>query len=194
MNMTSDTILDRVWKGEGSIFSLIPPKQFRKCSWSELKQIPYAVLSYQWRTDWKLILKYISDPNGVKAEYIWIDIFCLNQLDGDRMTTILKSNEIYLNAREYHLIEIGSLFRGWILFELSSVRKGFKPTIHTSITEKKLLIKLKEEFHENGFEGCEFTKSSDKVVVRDMINVNHGSVKKFNDLVMEIINECMRDI
>ena len=192
--MTSEAILDRVWKGEGSIFSLIPQEQLSRCSWSDLKQKTYAVLSYQWRTDWKLILKYISDPNGVKAEYIWIDIFCLNQLDGNRMATILKSNEIYFNAREYHLIEIGSLFRGWILFELSSVRKGCKPTIHTSITEKKMHMKLREEFHEFGFEGCEFTKDSDKDVVRDMINKTHVSVKNFNDLVMEIINECMRDI
>eukprot|EP01035_Chromulina_nebulosa_P069618 gene69618-biopygen45563 len=102
-DMSSENILEEVWLGEGSIFSLIPYDQFARCTWADLDKVKYAVLSYQWRKNWHAILKFIFDPiHGVKADFIWIDVFCLNQLDGNRMTTIRRSDEIYHNAHEYH--------------------------------------------------------------------------------------------
>ena len=100
-DMSSEVILDEYyWKGRGNIFSLIPRDQFVQCAWSDFTTTIYAVLSYQWRTNWHSTLKFIFDPaNGVKAEYIWIDIFCLNQLvDGNRMRTIAMMDEIYYHC------------------------------------------------------------------------------------------------
>ena len=189
MKATSEAILDAVWKEQGSIFSLIPERHFLKCTWNDLKKKTYAVLSYQWRQKWDSILEKLLDY-GVEAEYIWIDIFCLNQLDGNRMTTIRKSGDIYYYANEYHLMELGSLFRGWILFELSSARK--EPKIHSSITTKKTLKKLKNEFREKGFEGCEFTKELDKDLVRGIIVEKYKSLDVFNDRVMKIIDKYVQ--
>ena len=115
-DMVSEIILDEFWMGEVSIFSLIPPKRV-------LPDHPH---------------------HGVKADFIWIDVFCLNQLDGNRVTTIRRVDEIYYNAHEYHLIELGSVFRGWILFELASAREGVLPIVHTSnkdMSSKKTVSK-----------------------------------------------------
>ena len=165
------------------------PDQFEPCSWSHLKKVQYAVLSYQWRKYWHAILKFIFDPrNGVKVEYIWIDVFCLNLLDGNRFTTVRRSDEIYHNAYEYHLIELGSVFRGWILFELASAREGVLPVVHTSNRDKKTMKKLTDDFKENGFEGSKFSKQGDMELVRDKIIEKHTSLKDFNEKVVKIID------
>jgi hypothetical protein len=188
-DMSSETILEEFWMGRGSIFSLIPHDQFKRCTWSALPKMKYAVLSYQWRTYWHAILKFIFDPcNGVKVDYIWIDVFCLNQLDGNRMATIRRSDEIYYNAHEYHLIELGSVFRGWILFELASAREGVLPIVHTSNKDRKKLKNLTNEFKEYGFEGSEFSKPEDKIEVRKKIIEKHKSVKAFDEKVVTIID------
>jgi hypothetical protein len=192
-DMSSEIILDEFWMGEGSIFSLIPQDKFERCTWSNLKKVKYAVLSYQWRKYWHAILKFIFDPrNGVKVEYIWIDVFCLNQLDGNRMTTICRSDEIYYNAHEYHLIELGSVFRGWILFELASAREGVLPIVHTSTKDKKAFKNLAYDFKVNGFEGSEFSKPTDKGLVRENIIKKHNSVKSFNEKVVKIIDAIVK--
>jgi hypothetical protein len=192
-DMSSQNILEEVWMSEGSIFSLIPLEQFARCTWSDLTKVKYAVLSYQWRKYWHAILNFIFHPiHGVKVEYIWIDVFCLNQLDGNRMTTIRRSDEIYHNAHEYHLIELGSVFRGWILFELASAREGILPVVHTSTTNKKRLKTLQDDFDENGFEGSEFTKKLDKELVRKKIIEKHTSVRDFDQKVLKIINNVLK--
>eukprot|EP01035_Chromulina_nebulosa_P024138 gene24138-31374_t len=86
-------------------------------------------------------------------------------------------------------MELGSLFRGWILFELSSARKENDPTIHTTITNRKLRQKLKNDFREKGFEGCEFTKPSDKDLVRGIIVENYDSLDAFNADVLKLIDK-----
>ena len=192
-DMSSDTILEEYWMGEGSIFSLIPQDQFIPCRWSRLKTKRYAVLSYQWRQHWHKILKFIFHPeHGVTCEYIWIDVFCLNQLDGNRMKTIQRSDEIYYNARQYHLIEVGSVFRGWILFELASAREI--PHVHSSKTDEKALKNLTDEFEKSGFEGSKFTQPRDKILVRDEIIEKHKSVKAFDEKVLEIIGNIRKKI
>eukprot|EP01036_Dinobryon_divergens_P062018 gene62018-biopygen38902 len=192
-DMSSQNILEEVWMGEGSIFSLISLDQFARCTWADLDKVKYAVLSYQWRKHWHAILKFILDPlNGVKVEYIWIDVFCLNQLDGNRMTTIRRSDEIYHNAHEYHLIELGSVFRGWILFELASAREGVLPVVHKSTTDKKRVKSLLDEFEEYGFEGSEFTKKLDQELVRKKIIEKHDSVKNFDRKVLKIIHDVLK--
>ena len=192
-DMSSQNILDEVWTGKGSIFSLIPHDQFAQCTWTDLDKVKYAVLSYQWRTHWHDILNFIFDPrNGVKVDFIWIDVFCLNQLDGNRMATIRRSDEIYYHAHEYHLIELGSVFRGWILFELASAREGVLPIVHKSNKDKKRVKSLLDDFDENGFEGSEFTKHQDKELVRNKIIEKHKSVKDFDRKVWKIIHDVLK--
>ena len=187
-DICSDIILKKCWIGQGSIFSLIPEHCFLPCTWSDLEGMEYAVLSYQWRTNWHAILNFIFGPDGVKLDYIWIDVFCLNQLDGNRMKTIRRSDEIYYNAKEYHLMELGSVFRGWILFELSSANESVHPIIHKTTADKMLMCILREEFEETGFEGCAFSKPLDRELVQKKIIDKYGTIANFNKKVLKIID------
>ena len=187
--MTSEDILELCWLGQGSIFSLIPREKFIPCLWHDLKVTNYAVLSYQWKEYWHKIIAFLIGPDGVKAEFIWIDVFCLNQLDGNRMKTIQRSDEIYYNAKEYHLIELGSFFRGWVLFELSSAHDRIEPKVHHSQSDITVLEVVKERFKEKGFEGCGFTKASDRTLVRKKIIEKYRSIQDFNKKVGEFLDE-----
>ena len=108
------------------------------------------------------------------------------------MTTIRRSDEIYHNAHEYHLIELGSVFRGWILFELASAREGVLPVVHYSTRDKKRVKTLLDEFDEKGFEGSEFSKELDKELVRNKIIEKHTSVRDFDQKVLKIINNVLK--
>ncbi len=55
------------------------------------------------------------------------------------MATIRRSDEIYLHSKEYHLMEVGYLTRGWVLFELSSVPKTLLPITHFTIRGMQVL-------------------------------------------------------
>ena len=108
------------------------------------------------------------------------------------MATIRRSDEIYYHAHEYHLIELGSVFRGWILFELASAREGILPIVHKSNKDKKRVKSLLDDFDENGFEGSEFTKHQDKELVRNKIIEKHKSVKDFDRKVWKIIHDVLK--
>ena len=114
-DFTSATVLEEFWQCKGSIFLLISKLKFKRVRWSRLPHTEYAVISYQWITKWGSIAKFIFEngsPNPVRSRYLWLDLACLNQLDGNRMATIRRSDEIYLHSKEYHLMEVGSLTRG----------------------------------------------------------------------------------
>lgn len=194
--MTSNDINTHFWMPSGNIFSIIPEvnndgeRNFIEVTWEELPSIDYAVLSYQWGQDWHSILRHIlQGPNPVRAEWIWIDSICLDQTDRRKMETIKRSNEIYFNAKEYHLIEMGALTRGWVLFELASV--NVPPIIHNSNIVCPTARGLIKESVEGGFEGSGFSYPNDKVAVRKNIVKLHGSVAIFNEGIIAIVNQIL---
>jgi len=192
VDLTSETVLKEFWQRKGSIFSLIPKSSFKRCRWIDLPYTEYAVLSYQWKTKWGPIAKFIfgesGSPNPVQSKYLWLDLACLNQLDGNRMATIRRSDEIYFHAKEYHLMEVGSLSRGWVLFELSSVPKTLLPITHFTTSDAKILNMAKTIFKRTGFEGCKFSKESDRSLVRAKILEKYQDMQAFNDKIAVIVD------
>ena len=190
--MTSEDLLETCWKKEGNVFSVIPRESFIEVNWADLPYTPYAVMSYQWQSKWGSIADCIllSDKR-VKADYMWIDVLCLDQMSSDKMTTIKRSDEIYFNANEYHLMEIGSLSRGWVLFELSSVKESMlPPAIHLSIGQDPAAITLTKRFlRSDGFDGCIFTEESDREIVKKKIIDRYGSVAEFNLRIIAIVDK-----
>ena len=189
--MSSEDILETCWKKEGNIFSVIPPDSFIEVKWIDLPSTPYAVMSYQWQSKWGSIAECIllSDKR-VKADYMWIDVLCLDQMSSDKMTTIKRSDEIYFNAKEYHLMEIGSLNRGWVLFELSSVNESMLPPAIHLTTQDPAGIKLMKQFLiSSGFDGCNFTEESDREIVKKKIIDRYGSVAEFNLRIIAIVDK-----
>ena len=193
--MNSKQIKDFFWMVSGNIFSIIPEvnndgvPNFRRVTWKELPSAYYAVLSYQWEQDWHSILRHILQLNPVTAEWIWIDSICLDQTDRRRMETIRRSDEIYSNANEYHLIEMGALTRGWIHFELAS--KTAPTIIHNSIIYDPATRKLIRDSVRRGFEYSGFTVEDDRVEVRKKIVERYTSVENFNEVIIAIVNQIL---
>ena len=190
-DMTSEDILETCWKKEGNVYSVIPRESFIEVKWADLPNTPYAVMSYQWQSKWGSIAEFIllSDKR-VKADYMWIDVLCLDQMSSDKMTTIKRSDEIYFNASEYHLMEIGSLFRGWVLFELSSVKESMlPPVIHLTTQDPAGINVMKLFLSSSGFDGCNFTEESDREIVKKKITDRYGSVAEFNLRIIAIVDK-----
>ena len=191
-DFTSETVLEEFWQRKGSIFSLISKSKFKRCRWIDLKHTEYVVISYQWKTKWGSIAKFIfgenGSPNPVRSRYLWLDLACLNQLDGNRMATIRRSDEIYFHSKEYHLMEVGSLTRGWVLFELSSVPKTLLPITHFTTSDAKILDLAKSKLKRTGFEGCKFSKESDRSLVRAKILEKYSDMDAFNDKIAAIVD------
>ena len=191
-DMSSEDILETCWKKEGNVYSVIPRESFIEVKWVDLPSTPYAVMSYQWLSKWGSIADFIllSDKR-VLAEYMWIDVLCLDQMSSDKMTTIKRSDEIYFHAKEYHLMEIGSLLRGWVLFELSSVKEAMlPPAIHISIGQDPAAINVMKRFlRSDGFDGCDFTEESDREIVKKKIIDRYGSVAEFNLRIIAIVDK-----
>ena len=193
--LTSEKVLGKFWNREGSIFSLIPKSCFTMCQWSDLPHTEYGVFSYQWKTMLADIAKFTlgqdSSPHPMKAKYIWLDFACLNQLDGRRMSTIQRSDEIYYHAKEYHLMEVGSLSRGWVLFELSSVPKTLLPTTHFTTSDANMINMAKATFKRSGFDGCKFSKETDRTLVRRKILEKYGDMQAFNSKIAAIVDTLL---
>jgi len=187
-DFTSDYLLKTYWQKEGNIYSVIPRDSFIEVKWADLPTTPYAVMSYQWLSKWESIAEFILySTRRVLEEYMWIDVLCLDQMSTDKMTTIQRSDEIYFNAKEYHLMEIGSLFRGWVLFELSSVQ--LLPAIHHSTQDPAAIAMMKDFLRYRGFDGCQFTKESDREIVKKTIIDRYGNIAEFNLRIIAIVDK-----
>jgi len=191
-DLTSEKVLEDFWCQEGSIFSLIPKKMFKPRRWRDLPGMDYGVVSYQWKMNLGHLAKFAlgldASPNPIKTQYIWFDVCCLNQLDGGRMATIQRSDEIYYHAKEYHLMEVGSLSRGWVLFELSSVPKTLLPITHFTTSDANMLNMAKETLKRTGFDKCKFTKETDRSLVRKKILEKYGDMQAFNSKIAAIVD------
>lgn len=195
-DMTSEDILETFWKKDGNIYKLLPRDCFIWVTWDELKDCRYAVLSYQWKSPWQTLVNFIlHGERRVHLYYMWIDVLCLDQMSQDKMETIRRSNEIYLNAKEYHLMEIGSLLRGWVLFELSSVKETMLPPVtHYTAKDPAMIQTVKDRLRstgsDGGFEGSKFSDETDRPKVRQHIidTPIYGTVAKFNEKIITIVD------
>ena len=190
-DLSSSTMLEEFWHRKGNIFDLIAKNRFKRCRWNDLPYTNYGVLSYQWISKWGRMADFIFSASGLKSKYVWLDWACLNQLDGNRMATIQRSDEIYLHAKEYHLMEVGSLSRGWVLFELSSVPKNLLPVTHFTTSDTNMLNMAKATFKRTGFDGCKFSKESDRTLVRRKILEKYGDMQAFNSKIAAIVDTLL---
>ena len=93
------------------------------------------------------------------------------------MKTVLRADEIYYHAKAYHLMEIGSLGRGWVQFELCSVSKTNLPLkIHFTTRDAAIIDTAKKTLKKFGFDASEFTVEDDRAIV-NREDDNHCSVE-----------------
>ena len=151
--MTSTEILQKYWKAQGGISEIFAPSCFEVKAWNELQGTRYAVLTYPWETNtWTNLLRALKTRSWNYTRLIWIDIFCLNQNDPNKMETIRRSNLIYAWARSYHVMGLAVLKRGWCLGELGFATAS--PILYTrddGLTDKEPMF-ISDENLEN--ESC----------------------------------------
>ena len=190
-NITSEDILEICWKKEGNVYSVIPRDSFIEVKWEDLASTPYAVMSYMWKSKWDSIVDFILlSDDRVLQKYMWIDVLCLDQMGPDKMATVRRSDEIYYHAKEYHLMEIDSLFRGWVLYELSNVKAAMLPPAIHITTQNLATIDVMRDFLLNtGFNGCQFTVESDREIVQNAIIDRYGSIDEFNLRILFIVDQ-----
>lgn len=123
--LSSEGINIKYWKERGNIYDIIPRENnFKEVKFSFLRDERYAVLLYQWITPWNRLALYMNDVrNPLLCEWIWIDIICLDQNSENKMRTMINSDYIYKHASEYRIMEVSSLSRGWIVYELSNIQR-----------------------------------------------------------------------
>lgn len=126
LSLSSEGINCKYWKERGHIYDLIPKENgnFKEVKFSHLREERYAVFFYQWITPWNRLVLYLKDAsNPSLCEWIWIDIICLDQNSENKMRTLTNSDFIYKNASEYHIMEVSSLSRGWVVYEMSNMQR-----------------------------------------------------------------------
>ena len=190
-DLTSEDLLKTYWQKDGNIYSVIPRDSFIMVKWADLPTTPYAVMSYQWQSKWGSIAEFIlHSKKRVLQEYMWIDVLCLDQMSADKMTTIQRSDKIYFHAKEYHLMEIGSLLRGWVLFELSSVKETMlPPAIHLTTKDPAAIDMMKSFLRSSGFDGCQFTEELDREIVKKKIIDRYERVAEFDLRIIAIVDK-----
>ena len=144
LRLNSEGIKAKYWQEKGNIYELIPKENnFKAVKFADLKALEYAAFSYQWVTCWDKLIRYITDPkNLVRCEWLWVDIICLNQNAEDKMKTINISDWIYQCAKEYHIMEVSSLNRGWIVFEISSVPRSMVIKTYMQVLAINFMTKM----------------------------------------------------
>ena len=129
-HLRSCDIMDQHWRAKKSIGELFDSESFVTIPWEQLKSTKYAVMTYcwgyrpkgVWGAPWSHMIDALQKRGGMNVEYVWIDIFCLNQLDPKKMETVDRSGKIYAWASEYHVMGFSCLTRGWCQMELGTAK------------------------------------------------------------------------
>lgn len=196
--VTSHEVLEQHWNAKKSIAGVFGAGSFVTIPWSQLKATKYAVLTYGWGgCTWSQIIKALKKKGEMKVEYVWIDIFCLDQNDPNKMETIKRTADIYGWADEYHVMGFNTFKRGWCQCELGvttappifySNDDGLEEEVG-DITSKLAVAEPEERRAEVkqllGFEAAGFTVEADRPTVRTMIEAARGSVESFDEYLVD---------
>eukprot|EP01036_Dinobryon_divergens_P030726 gene30726-40013_t len=118
---------------------------------------------------------------------ILIDIICLDQNSANKMRTLTNSDLIYKNASEYHIMEVSSLSRGWVVYEMSNMQRTKVPIFHDNdpFSVKKLNDIIDRAVGE-GFRFMKLSNEGDRQHVVQAVLNNFGSFEGFIERLKEL--------
>ena len=185
---STDEIRDEFSRNH-SIFSTLSQDSFQWFSWDMLKSVKYATTSYTPSTKLDLLLEFIFGINGIQYDFVFLDAFCLDRpkkdLDSDKVFSALRN--IYAGSSEHHIMEPGSLMRGWVWHDLSFVIGTLRPTLHSSTIDTALIAMLIKNIKANGFKTGKFSLPTDEEKVRNSIIDRWTTIEDFNQRVVETV-------
>ena len=116
------------------------------------------------------------------------------------METILRSDEIYLNACSYHFVGFRCLSRGWCMSEFASVNKSISPVFHYEF-ESDRMKELQSSFVDTqtsrqqsimikalAYTDSEFFNEDDRATVETIIRKKFRDLADFNKHTLMLLN------
>ena len=214
-NFVSSTwIKTEVWEKRGNLELIFPPSKespFMPVPWDELKDVRFATMSYRWDADWVALARCLLEKQKKKKDFpqwIWIDIFCIDQESEDKMGTIKNSHKIYTASSSYNLAlcdgyELG---RSWILFELAATLRREAERDEESDDDDEdnfdfdvlypmsnsFVSQLQQKAETYTFESSQCTVKKDKETIRRFIEKELGSIEEFNEGLFEFIRNGLK--
>ena len=176
-----------------SMFSTLPQDSFQRFSWSELQHVKYATLSYTSSTKWTTLLEFVFGINGVESEFLLFDEFCLGGskkgLDSKKVFSALS--KLMASSSEHHIMEPGSLLKGWTWHNLSLLSPIVRPILHSSTIDIPLIEMLMDNIKSSGFDCAEFTVPEDRDKVNSSIIERWGTIDAFNSRVLDTVGNAL---
>ena len=151
------------------MFPNLSQDSIQRFSWAEIKRVKYATMNYNSSTKWSTLLEFIFGINGIQAEFVFIDAFCLpgSIKDLNREEVLSALSKLFAGSSEHHIMEPGSLLKGWTWYDLSQLDRTIRPTLHSSTIDFPLNEMLIENITTSGFEFVDFSVPEDRDIVRN---------------------------
>lgn len=179
-----------------SIISVLPQDSFQRFSWSEIRntKTKYATLNYLSSTKLTTLLEFIFGINGIQSEFVFMDAFCFGgskkkDLDSDKVLSAIS--KLLTSSSEHHIMEPGTLMKGWIWHDLSLLSPIIRPTLHSSTIDVPLIDMLMDNIRASGFDCAEFTVPEDKEKVQNSILGRWGTMDAFNQRVLDTVGNAL---
>ncbi|KAL1525194.1 hypothetical protein AB1Y20_020064 [Prymnesium parvum] len=213
LSLTSDQVNEKYWQKQGSVSGIFRDEDFKAVKLVDISAEDYAVLSYPWNGSiWSDMARVLK--TRLRAEFVWIDIFCLNQTKVDKIQTIREAASIYADASEYHFLGARCLNRGWCMYELAAavspqlcLSADFGTNCRTYAVEMEFLDKQKREAAKRTgsgskkvqdilavlsprFDECQFSVEADRAIVQKFVEEQYTSLEKFNEQIAKLLTNC----
>ena len=176
-----------------SLFSIFSQDSFQRFSWYDLQHIKYSTVNYTSSTKWTTLLDFIFGINGIQSDFVFWDAFCFGgskrDLDGDKMLSTVS--KLIASSSEHHIMESGSVMKGWTWHDLSLLSHIVRPTLHSSTVDAPLNEMLLDNITASGFEFADFTVPEDRDKVRSSIIGRWGTVEAFNRRVLGTVGNAL---
>lgn len=174
-----------------TIFSVLSQDCFQRYSWSEIKRVKYATMNCMTSTKWSTLLDFIFGINGIQSEFVFIDAFCLrgSMKKEDKLLPALV--KIFESSSEHHIMEPGSLLKGWTWHDFSLLSRIIRPTLHSSTIDIPLNEMLIDNIKASGFDFADFSVPEDRDKVRGSIMERWGSMENFNTRILDTVGTSL---
>ena len=189
---TAEIVAEFSMKGS-SVLSILSQDNFQQFSWTDIKRVTYATISYMTSTKWSILLEFIFGINGIQSEFVFIDAFCIGgpNKDSDRDKVLPALSKVFASSSEHHIMEPGSVTNGWNWHDLSLLSPIFRPTLHSSTIDLALIEMLIDNITASGFDFANFSVPEDREKVRSSIIDRWGTIEKFNTRILATVGSAL---
>ena len=182
---------------ENGLFHILGPADFRKCSSAEIKLFNYGTIDCAGDTMWTTLVDFVFGINGVKAEFVFLDAFCMKQYSKKlvyKKKDMEWRSKVFEHSKEHHIIEPNCLYYSETWYNLSFVDRRLRPTLHHSADDPEADQKLSNLVKARGFECVDVSEAGEaemKRFVQDSIKNRWGTMEKMKRRVEETVINAM---